>query len=1394
MFDKLLLKNIVPRSRAVMALIGLLISSTILSGTISLILGVYSGSVNYLGESDDILIISNEGASTPFSSMIPYELMTLAATLPGVVKASPEVLATVITKGQSIYMRGIDHSVFWEFEDYKSITGRFWLKESLNEIVIGQRLASKAKVTVGESIMVYSTQKPSSMNLKVVGILNTNSLLADEVIAPLWVAQFLAFQNEAVLSHVRLKIDLDQVSKNEIRNQIKTDYNLEVKLNPLNGSETEISGIINVETLGGFIIESSSFTDLTQEFSYSLPFRNYVINVISQSEIIGSENIPLIRDLYQTIDIGKNAYKATFNVSAGGLPANGAQIVIESPILKDGIQIETNSTGLAQISLTENHYSVEVNYFGLSWTLDLYQNSSRIIPVILPTLFPSFDIISPMNDSTYYTSPITLNTTSSANQFYYSLDEADFVLFTSGDKIYPVTGQHELIVKATNNGLNFTEETVYFTVGSNTIEADCFWREMSNTPHVNLGALIQVSFTPSDAIIQYQWSDEEIIYTPSTSNGSFYTFAPISIGEHHLSVFLYYNFGDGIYKILTKKLGIYVEVSPKTLGISVTNNTIIYRNQLIDFWSSQYNGSFNYAWDAGSEKTITNETIAIPKGFVGMHNLVIYSFLDETVFSVSYTLNISEEGFPSFNLSFDPQNNVISATWQSLEFTQSLPDYVMIDWGFGKIMLNESYSFMIPPSEGTYFLSIIVTDIHNINHTYTYKISSLINFQEPFAFLEGNTLGVIPTPYLPINVIGLFDEANISIYHLNDSLISTYEFDEKVNWYLLPGDYYWVLSYLHESVLSTKKGTFSIANFVKSETYTLFDPWSLDALIAIPHLFQINTLFTSNMTYVNGEQYTLPIGLSIIRYYALNTSSGFIVTFQDYIYVKNYIEEFLPENWDYLNLNDTLEITFSSYYSEVHDIYYKISNENGTIIIPERNYTSSETVSLSSGTYRLFYQIVDILGNSVNNSLVFIHQPELFDVVFDIYNASSGEKYLSYDLEIYSSYYHAWFNYTLTEIFTVKIPAGSYSVDLIYEGENVYSFLITIASDFYYYIPMGLCNLTLSFEEPINHFPVEGIHLTVRHLVSQTIHSTYYTSSSSCTFNLPVGNYSIEALSNYNQKGIIEIMLITKRVEILTLSPVFHTSNLEIKWLNGSYVNNPVIRVTSPYYSEQILVSLLAGKCTISLPLGPLTFEINVSSFNYFRSINLTSEMTIIELFLPSSSINDPQYSPGFDSSKLSTFDISVSNSDEYFTSYLEGPLALTSTLLLSLIVIVSLVIFVNINSIFNNIIDETEKEFWILHALGSSQLQMILNFSSRMFIISLYSSFFGFFSGVSLITLFTSIGETRVLGHVFHPVFSLAVFLSNLCIIVLLTIISCTYSIIKKKRSFSKETFMQNN
>jgi ABC-type lipoprotein release transport system permease subunit len=1390
MFDKLLLKNIVPRSRVLMALIGLLISSTILSGTISLILGVYSGSMNYLGETDDIIILSNEKASTPFSSTIPYELMTLAATLHGVVKASPEVLSTVITRGQSIYLRGIDQSVFWEFDDYKSINGRFWLKESLNEVVIGHRLAKKAKVSVGESIMVYSTQKPSSMNLKVVGILDTDTLLADELIAPLWVAQFLAFQNEAVLSHARLKIDLDQVSKNEIRNQIKNNYNLEVNFNPLNGSETDISGVINVETLGGLIIESESFTDLTQEFSFFLPFRYYVISVISHSEIIGSESIPLTEDLYQTIDIGKKAYELVFNVSAGGQPAAGAKIVIESPVLTDDILIETNSIGFAQISLTENYYSVEVNYFDLTWTSDFHQNSTRFIPVTLPEVLPSFDIYSPLNGSFYYTSPVRLNLSDSPKQFYYSLDGSEFISFTSGHNLYPSAGKHELVIKATNNGLNFTEKTVFFALGLKSVEVDCFWSNMSTAPRVHMGTLVEVSYTPSDAIVRYQWTHEETIYNSTTFNGSFFVSTPIIPGQYYLLVTLHHVFEDGIYRLLTKRLGIYVTFIPNILGISVANNSIIYSDQRISFWASQYNGTFSYAWDADPLKSITNESIITPRGFFGERTLSLQTFLDENIFSITYTLNISEGGFPFFDLSFDPQNNVTSATWQSLEFTQSRPSYVLIDWGFGKIMLNESFSFMIPPTEGNYSLSIIINDIYNIDHTYTFQIITQQNYQVPFVFLEGRTLGVIPTPYLSINVIGQFDEANVSLYHSNDSLISAFNYDDLIRWYLLPGDYYWVLISIQESAFSINKGIFSIANFANNKTYTSFDPWESDASIAIPHLFQINTIFKPNVTYVNGL-FSLPSGLSIIRYYALNTSSGLIVVFQDYVYVKLQVDYFLPENWCSLSLNETLEIIFAPSYSEVHDILFEIRYENGTIIIPERNYRSSKNVSLSPGIYRLSYKFLDILGNSFNNSLRFVHLPELFDVSFDIYNASTGEEYSLYFLDIYSVTYHIWIHYNLTDSYDVKLPEGLYRVDLEYELDNVYRFTIEISSNFYYLIPIGLCNLTLSFEEPINHFPVEGVHLTIRHLESQTIHSTYYISSSSSSFNLPAGNYSIEVLSDYNQKGTIEIMLITKRVEIITLSPVFHTSDLELKWLNGSYVKNPEISVTSPYYSESIIVSLLAGKSSISLPLGPLIFEINVSTFNFFRSIILTSEMTSIELFLPSSSVNDPQYSPGFDSSKLSSFDISVSNSGEYFSSYLEGPLALTSTLLISLVLIVSLVIFVNIHSIFNNIIDETEQELWILHALGSSQSQMVLNFGTRMLFISLFSSIFGFFSGVSLIALFTRVGETRVLGHVFYPVLSPTVFLSNLGIIVIITIISCTYSIIRKKHSFIMETIL---
>ncbi|MHA1304279.1 MAG: hypothetical protein ACTSPI_11320, partial [Candidatus Heimdallarchaeaceae archaeon] len=62
------LYNVLPKKRMFIAFIGFLISSTIISGGAILMMSIVSSTNTYLGESDTVLVITQDGASTPYTS------------------------------------------------------------------------------------------------------------------------------------------------------------------------------------------------------------------------------------------------------------------------------------------------------------------------------------------------------------------------------------------------------------------------------------------------------------------------------------------------------------------------------------------------------------------------------------------------------------------------------------------------------------------------------------------------------------------------------------------------------------------------------------------------------------------------------------------------------------------------------------------------------------------------------------------------------------------------------------------------------------------------------------------------------------------------------------------------------------------------------------------------------------------------------------------------------------------------------------------------------------------------------------------------------------------------------------------------------------------------------
>jgi ABC-type lipoprotein release transport system permease subunit len=109
-----------------------------------------------------------------------------------------------------------------------------------------------------------------------------------------------------------------------------------------------------------------------------------------------------------------------------------------------------------------------------------------------------------------------------------------------------------------------------------------------------------------------------------------------------------------------------------------------------------------------------------------------------------------------------------------------------------------------------------------------------------------------------------------------------------------------------------------------------------------------------------------------------------------------------------------------------------------------------------------------------------------------------------------------------------------------------------------------------------------------------------------------------------------------------------------------------------------------------------------------------------------------------------------VEGSGEYLSSYLDGPLALSITIIIAELILIIAVVAVNLSTIINNLLSESEKELLILKALGAEEHRIWLSYSSCFVLVVFISSAIGHMVGFTMVNFLSSKGITRLLGHTY--------------------------------------------
>jgi len=216
-------------------LISILFSTTALS-----LLGFYKVFNSYLGEEKDIIIIYDRKSTTPFTGLIPTYLAENISSIKGVIAVSPEIIVPCTIKNTSTFLRGIIPKDFTKLNQLTITEGSMLKLEDLNSIIIGKNLANQLNLKPGNKVLILSTLTNQYLELQIKGIFTSESIIDDEILAPLYIGQWLRGTDYNYVTLIRVKIDNNITTPSTILKTITTN----TETPPNNSNQPPIGPII----------------------------------------------------------------------------------------------------------------------------------------------------------------------------------------------------------------------------------------------------------------------------------------------------------------------------------------------------------------------------------------------------------------------------------------------------------------------------------------------------------------------------------------------------------------------------------------------------------------------------------------------------------------------------------------------------------------------------------------------------------------------------------------------------------------------------------------------------------------------------------------------------------------------------------------------------------------------------------------------------------------------------------------------------------------------------------------------------------------------------------------------------------------------------------------------
>lgn len=204
---KLLGFKYLKKRRILTLMIILTLASMLFSITAFTLTGFLKGFNAYLGEGENIMAIYDRNSGTPFTGLVPAYLTEKINTINGVTSSSAEIIIPCLIKGNPILLRGIIPEDFTKLNQLSILEGNMLELGDTHSLIIGKNVAERLNLKVNDSFLIIGVMANQYLTLQVKGIYESHAAMDDEVLAPLYMGQWLRGTDYGHATLIRIKID-----------------------------------------------------------------------------------------------------------------------------------------------------------------------------------------------------------------------------------------------------------------------------------------------------------------------------------------------------------------------------------------------------------------------------------------------------------------------------------------------------------------------------------------------------------------------------------------------------------------------------------------------------------------------------------------------------------------------------------------------------------------------------------------------------------------------------------------------------------------------------------------------------------------------------------------------------------------------------------------------------------------------------------------------------------------------------------------------------------------------------------------------------------------------------------------------------------------------------------